>query len=83
MSVEKMNTKIIQPPKEEIVKPQKMGLLVENPVYKPFRYPWCYDAWLTQQRIHWLPEEVPLGLLNIIIIGKFQQNCILDRHNLP
>jgi ribonucleoside-diphosphate reductase beta chain len=38
-----------------------MGLLVENPVYKPFRYPWCYDAWLTQQRIHWLPEEVPLG----------------------
>ena len=39
----------------------KMGLLVENPVYKPFRYPWCYDSWLTQQRIHWLPEEVPLG----------------------
>ena len=38
-----------------------MGLLVENPVYKPFRYPWCYDSWLTQQRIHWLPEEVPLG----------------------
>ena len=37
------------------------GLLVGNPVYKPFRYPWCYDAWLTQQRIHWLPEEVPLG----------------------
>ena len=37
------------------------GLLIGNPVYKPFRYPWCYDAWLTQQRIHWLPEEVPLG----------------------
>ena len=44
-----------------IIQPKKMGLLVENPVYKPFRYPWCYDAWLTQQRIHWLPEEVPLG----------------------
>ena len=42
-------------------KPKEMGLLIENPVYKPFRYPWCYDAWLTQQRIHWLPEEVPLG----------------------
>ena len=53
MSVEKMDTKIIQPPKEKIAQPQKMGLLVENPVYKPFRYPWCYDAWLTQQRIHW------------------------------
>ena len=40
---------------------KKDGLLVGNMVYKPFRYPWCYDAWLTQQRIHWLPEEVPLG----------------------
>ena len=47
--------------KPTILEPKKMGLLVENPVYKPFRYPWCYDAWLTQQRIHWLPEEVPLG----------------------
>ncbi len=32
-----------------------------NNVYKPFKYPWAYDAWLTQQRIHWLPEEVPLA----------------------
>ena len=47
--------------KSQIIQPKKMGLLVENPVYKPFRYPWCYDAWLTQQRIHWLPEEVPLA----------------------
>ena len=47
--------------KKEIIQPKKMGLLVENPVYKPFRYPCWYDAWLTQQRIHWLPEEVPLG----------------------
>ncbi len=40
---------------------QQKGLLAGNPVYKPFRYPWCYDAWLTQQRIHWLPEEVPMS----------------------
>ncbi len=40
---------------------KKEGLLAGNPVYKPFRYPWCYDAWLTQQRIHWLPEEVPMA----------------------
>ncbi len=45
----------------EKIQPKENGLLVANPVYKPFRYPWCYDAWLTQQRIHWLPEEVPLG----------------------
>ncbi len=36
-------------------------LLTENHVYKPFNYPWAYEAWLTQQRIHWLPEEVPLA----------------------
>ena len=41
--------------------PQQMNLLTENPVYKPFRYPWAYEAWLTQQRVHWLPEEVPLA----------------------
>ena len=37
------------------------SLLTENPVYKPFRYPWAYEAWHTQQRVHWLPEEVPLA----------------------
>jgi len=38
-----------------------MSLLEERLAYKPFRYPWAYQAWLTQQRIHWLPEEVPLA----------------------
>ena len=38
-----------------------MSLLDADPIYKPFHYPWAYDAWLTQQRIHWLPEEVPLA----------------------
>ena len=38
-----------------------MSLLDADPIYKPFRYPWAYDAWLQQQRIHWLPEEVPLA----------------------
>ncbi len=38
-----------------------MSLLDSDPSYKPFHYPWAYDAWLTQQRIHWLPEEVPLA----------------------
>ena len=40
---------------------RRFDLLTENPVYKPFRYPWAYEAWLTQQRVHWLPEEVPLA----------------------
>ncbi|MBB3898799.1 ribonucleotide-diphosphate reductase subunit beta [Roseococcus suduntuyensis] len=41
--------------------PIRFDLLTSNPVYKPFRYPWAYEAWLQQQRIHWLPEEVPLA----------------------
>jgi len=36
-------------------------LMTPNPVYKPFKYPWAYEAWLTQQRVHWLPEEVPMA----------------------
>jgi ribonucleoside-diphosphate reductase beta chain len=39
----------------------KMSLLEERIQYKPFKYPWAYDAWLQQQRVHWLPEEVPLA----------------------
>ncbi len=38
-----------------------MSLLEERIEYKPFQYPWAYDAWLQQQRVHWLPEEVPLA----------------------
>ena len=38
-----------------------MSLLEDRLVYKPFKYPWAYEAWHTQQQIHWLPEEVPLA----------------------
>lgn len=38
-----------------------MSLLEERIAYKPFRYPWAYEAWLKQQQVHWLPEEVPLA----------------------
>lgn len=37
------------------------ALFTPNPIYKPFRYPWAYEFWLTQQRLHWLPDEVPLS----------------------
>lgn len=37
------------------------SLLEAKPIYKPFAYPWAYDAWHKQQAIHWLPEEVPLA----------------------
>lgn len=38
-----------------------MSLLDAKPIYKPFAYPWAYEAWHIQQKIHWLPEEVPLS----------------------
>ncbi len=38
-----------------------MSLTKADRIFKPFAYPWAYEAWLTQQRIHWLPEEVPMG----------------------
>lgn len=37
-----------------------MSLLEAERIYKPFKYPWAYEAWSTQQRIHWIPEEVSL-----------------------
>jgi ribonucleoside-diphosphate reductase beta chain len=37
-----------------------MSLLDAERIYKPFKYPWAYEAWSTQQRIHWIPEEVSL-----------------------
>jgi ribonucleoside-diphosphate reductase beta chain len=37
-----------------------MSLLECLPVYKPFYYPWAYEAWHQQQKIHWLAEEIPL-----------------------
>ena len=40
---------------------EKTGLLTSSNGYKPFRYPWAFDFWQQQQRVHWIPEEVPLG----------------------
>lgn len=37
-----------------------MPLLVPRKYYKPFEYPWAYEATLTQHRLHWLPEEVTM-----------------------
>jgi ribonucleoside-diphosphate reductase beta chain len=58
--------------------PVRFDLLTANPVYKPFRYPWAYDAWLTQQRVHWLPEEVPLA----DDVKDWQKNLSTSERNL-
>jgi ribonucleoside-diphosphate reductase beta chain len=35
-------------------------LLEERNFYKPFNYPWAFEAYKKQQQMHWLPDEVPL-----------------------
>jgi ribonucleoside-diphosphate reductase beta chain len=38
-----------------------MPLHVERIAYKPFEYPWAYEAWKAQHTVHWLADEVPLA----------------------
>jgi ribonucleoside-diphosphate reductase beta chain len=38
-----------------------MSLTEPSKVYKPFKYPWAFQYWERQQKIHWLADEVPMG----------------------
>ena len=38
-----------------------MSLLDHPPIYKPFKYTWAFEAWLTHEQMHWLPAEVPMA----------------------
>lgn len=38
----------------------KTKLTDERANFKPFNYPWAYDAWLTHEQSHWLHTEVPM-----------------------
>jgi ribonucleoside-diphosphate reductase beta chain len=33
----------------------------ERSYFKPFNYPWAYDAWLKHEQAHWLHTEVPMA----------------------
>ena len=37
-----------------------MTLMSERSYFKPFNYPWAYDAWLKHEQSHWLHTEVPM-----------------------
>jgi ribonucleoside-diphosphate reductase beta chain len=39
----------------------KSNLLSERNNFKPFNYPWAYDAWLKHEQSHWLHTEVPMA----------------------
>jgi ribonucleoside-diphosphate reductase beta chain len=36
------------------------GITAEKGFFKPFAYPWAFEAYSAQNKAHWLPEEVPL-----------------------
>lgn len=55
-----------------------IGLKTPSIGYKPFRYPWAFDLWQTQQRVHWVPEEVPLGE----DVRDWRNNLTEQEHNL-
>ena len=39
---------------------KKTNLTDERTYFKPFNYPWAYDAWLKHEQSHWLHTEVPM-----------------------
>lgn len=39
----------------------KSNLMDERNSFKPFNYPWAYDAWLKHEQSHWLHTEVPMS----------------------
>jgi len=40
---------------------EKLNLMDERTFFKPFNYPWAYDAWLKHEQAHWLHSEVPMA----------------------
>jgi ribonucleoside-diphosphate reductase beta chain len=43
-----------------MIKKTKLKLTDERSSFKPFQYPWAYDAWLKHEQAHWLHTEVPM-----------------------
>ncbi len=38
-----------------------MSLLDAAHIYKPFHYPWAYEAWQQQQQMHWQARDINMG----------------------
>jgi len=43
-----------------MIKKTKFKLTEDRNFYKPFSYPWAYEAWLKHEQAHWLHTEVPM-----------------------
>jgi ribonucleoside-diphosphate reductase beta chain len=45
----------------EMIKKTQSRMTDERTYFKPFNYPWAYDAWLKHEQAHWLHTEVPMA----------------------
>jgi ribonucleoside-diphosphate reductase beta chain len=43
-----------------MIKKLEHKLTEDRSYFKPFNYPWAYDAWLKHEQSHWLHTEVPM-----------------------
>jgi ribonucleoside-diphosphate reductase beta chain len=39
---------------------RELNLQEDRSYFKPFNYPWAYEAWLKHEQSHWLHTEVPM-----------------------
>jgi ribonucleoside-diphosphate reductase beta chain len=44
-----------------MIKKTALKLNDERNYFKPFNYPWAYEAWLKHEQSHWLHTEVPMA----------------------
>ncbi len=44
-----------------MLKKTTSSLTDERTSFKPFNYPWAYDAWLKHEQSHWIHLEVPMA----------------------
>ena len=44
-----------------MIKKKESNLTETRNSFKPFNYPWAYDAWLKHEQSHWLHTEVPMA----------------------
>jgi len=58
--------------------PNNSPLFIKSHVFKPFRYPFAYEAWLKQNQVIWLPDEVPLA----DDVKDWQHNVTPEEKNL-
>jgi ribonucleoside-diphosphate reductase beta chain len=45
---------------EKMNKKTKTDITEERNAFKPFSYPWAYNAWLQHEQSHWMHSEVPM-----------------------